>query len=399
MDDELDRRQAELPEGFKVAIVGAGFSGLAMARPARAARHPLRDPGPPARAGGTWSVNRYPDVRVDTISITYEFSFEKNYPWSEYFGRGAEVRKYLDHIAEKYGVHEKLTSAATLKQATFDESRNVWVLEADTPDGIETYEANVLVNAVGTFTNPNFPQFEGQESFEGPMLHPAALARRLRPDGQAGRRHRQRLHRRAAARARSPPRPSRCTSSSARRSGSARVTSTATPVEPEVRWLLDNFPGYWNWWRYMAIAALFQTHRFLIPDEEWKAQGGKFNPLNDKMRDDLTAYIKAQTGGRAGPHRQADPRLRALLAAPGRRQRLVQVADPRQRRARHRAHRPPHPQGRRDRGRHRSRRRRRSSPPPASRSSSTSGPPSTSARAASTSTTSGRRTARARTWA
>ena len=48
----------------------------------------------------------------------------------------------------------------------------------------------------------------------------------------------------------------------------------------------------------MAIAALFQTHSFLVPDEEWKAQGGKFNPLNDKMRDDLTAYIKAQTGGR-----------------------------------------------------------------------------------------------------
>ena len=69
-------------------------------------------------------------------------------------------------------------------------------------------------------------------------------------------------------------------------------------MEPEVLWLLDNFPGYWNWWRYMAIAALFETHNFLVPDEEWKAQGGKFNPLNDKIRDDLTAYIKAQTGGR-----------------------------------------------------------------------------------------------------
>ena len=75
------------------------------------------------------------------------------------------------------------------------------------------------------------------------------------------------------------------------------------PIEPELHWLIENFPGYWNWARYMAIAALFQTHRFLIPDEEWKAQGGKFNPLNDKLREDLTAYIKAQTGGRAGPDR------------------------------------------------------------------------------------------------
>ena len=65
------------------------------------------------------------------------------------------------------------------------------------------------------------------------------------------------------------------------------------PVEPEVRWLLDNFPGYWNWWRYMAIAALFGTHGFIVPDQEWKAQGGKFNQMNDQLRDDLTAYIKA----------------------------------------------------------------------------------------------------------
>ena len=66
----------------------------------------------------------------------------------------------------------------------------------------------------------------------------------------------------------------------------------------------------------MAIAALFQTHDFLIADEEWQAQGGKFNPMNDKMRDDLTAYIKAQIDGRPGPHREADSGLRAVLRRP-----------------------------------------------------------------------------------
>ena len=69
------------------------------------------------------------------------------------------------------------------------------------------------------------------------------------------------------------------------------------PVEPEVRWLLDNFPGYWNWWRYMAIAALFGRTASSSRDPEWQAQGGHWNPMNDKLRDDLTAYIKAQTGG------------------------------------------------------------------------------------------------------
>jgi 4-hydroxyacetophenone monooxygenase len=287
----------ELPEGFKVIIVGAGLSGLAMAVQLEKLDIPYvlleRQPEP----GGTWSVNRYPDVRVDTISITYEFSFEKNYPWSEYFGRGEEVRKYLGYIATKYGPQEKIVFGRDLKKATFDESRNIWTVEANSPDGVETYEANVLVNAVGTFTNPNFPNFEGQDSFEGEILHPSrwpkdfdATGKRIGVIGNGS----------TGVQLLSP-----ISADADQVYVFQRTPQWISPrdkygkaVEPEIRWLLDNFPGYWNWWRYMAIAALFQTHKFLIKDEDFVAQGGKFNPLNDKMRDDLTAYIKAQMAGR-----------------------------------------------------------------------------------------------------
>lgn len=287
----------DLPEGFKVAVVGSGFSGLAMSVQLGHLGIPyvlLERRGEP---GGTWTINRYPDVRVDTISITYEFSFEKNYPWTEYFGRGAEVRKYLDHISRKYGVHEHTLFNRDLKRATFDESRNVWVLEADGPDGPETIEANAIVTAVGTFANPKRPQFEGADSFDGEILHPNAWPEDFDATGKRvavignGSTGVQLLSPVAADAEqvfvfqRTPqwisPRP-----------------GYGKPIEPEVRWLIDNFPGYWNWSRYMAIAALFQTHGFLVPDEEWQAKGGKFNAMSDKLRDDLTAYIKAQTGGR-----------------------------------------------------------------------------------------------------
>jgi 4-hydroxyacetophenone monooxygenase len=286
-----------LPEGFMVAVIGSGFSGLSMGVQLEKLGIPYvvfdRQPEP----GGTWSINRYPDIRVDTTSITYEFSFEKDYRWSEYFGRGAEVRGYLDYVSRKYGVYENTRFGCDLKKATFDEARDVWVLELDTPDGLETIEANAIVNAVGTFTNPRQPQFEGREQFEGEILHPTrwpadfdATGKRIAIIGN-GSTGVQLLAPLAAA--------------ADHVSVFQRTPQWISPrdkygkiVEPEVLWLLDNFPGYWNWWRYMAIAALFQTHKFLVPDEEWKAQGGKFNPLNDKMRDDLTAYIKAQTGGR-----------------------------------------------------------------------------------------------------
>ena len=93
---EWDGGKPEMPEDFLVAIVGSGFSGLAMGVQLERLGIPYmvleRRPEP----GGTWSINRYPDIRVDTISITYEFTFEKNYRWSEYFGRGPEVREYLE---------------------------------------------------------------------------------------------------------------------------------------------------------------------------------------------------------------------------------------------------------------------------------------------------------------
>jgi 4-hydroxyacetophenone monooxygenase len=287
----------ELPEGFKALVVGAGWSGLAMGLQMELLGIPYTILDRQPEAGGTWSVNRYPDVRVDTISITYEFAFEKNYPWSEYFGRGAEVRSYLNHIADKYGMADKLRCGRNVTSASFDDDRHVWVVKADGPDGVETYEANILVNALGAFTNPNYPAIEGIESFEGDRVHPSRwpadfdyTGKRIAIIGNGSTGVQMLAPIAEAAEQvfvfqRTPqwisPRP-----------------KYGDPVEPEIRWLLDNFPGYWNWWRYMAIAALFQTHRFLVADEEWRAQGGHWNPLNDKMRDDLTLYIKAQTDGR-----------------------------------------------------------------------------------------------------
>lgn len=286
----------KLPEGFHVVIVGSGFSGIAMAVQCELLGLPYtvldRQPEP----GGTWSINRYPDIRVDTISVTYEFSFEKNYPWSEYFARGAEVRSYLEYISKKYGVFEHTKFNHNLEKATYDDKRDVWVIEASTPDGTATFEANVFVNALGTFTNARTPDIEGLDSFNGQVIHPTRWPHDLDLTGK---------------------RVGIIGNGSTGVQLLAPIAEVAeqvhvfqrtpqwisprekygAPVEPEVRWLLDNFPGYWNWWRYMAVAALFGTHGYIEPDEEWRAKGGKWNPMNDQLRDFLTGYIKEQVNG------------------------------------------------------------------------------------------------------
>lgn len=287
----------EIPDDFLVAIIGSGWSGLAAAIQMERLGLPYVVLERRTEPGGTWTINRYPDVRVDTISITYEFAFEKDWRWSEYFGRGAEVRAYLEMISNKYGPYEHTRFGCDVRTATFDPARDRWTLELATPDGAEMLEASVVINGVGVFANAKMPSFEGQESFDGQVIHPSRWPEDLDltgkrvaviGNGSTG----VQMVKPIAEDAeqvyvfqRTPqwisPRP-----------------GYGAPMEPEILWLLDNFPAYWNWWRYMAIAALFGTHGFVTPDEEWIANGGHVNQMNDQLRKDLTAYIHAQTEGR-----------------------------------------------------------------------------------------------------
>ena len=286
-----------LPDDFKVAIIGSGFSGLAMAVQLEQLGVPYVVIERRADPGGTWTINRYPDVRVDTPSNTYEFVFEKNYKWKEHFGRGEQVREYLLHISRKYGVYEKSRFNADLKRATFDEARNRWTLDIETPNGMETLEANFVVTATGTFANPREPQFEGRESFKGQIVHPNRWPEGLDLTGKRvavignGSTGVQLLGKVAEQAAqvsvfqRTPQ-------------WIAPRDKYGVPVESEITWLLDNFPGFWNWSRFMGFAGLFETHKMVLVDPEWQSSGGVVNAGNDKLREFLTAYIKAQVNGR-----------------------------------------------------------------------------------------------------
>ena len=283
----------QIPQGYQVVIIGSGFSGIAAGVQMELLGIPYVVLEKEHEPGGTWSINRYPDVRVDTISITYEFNFEKEHRWSEYFGRGPEVRDYLAKVAKKHGPYEHMRFGHKVTKATFLEDSDTWRLEVDTPDGPQVFEANVVINAVGTFTNARIPDFEGKESFRGQLVHPNRWPADLDLTGKK------------VAVIGNGSTGVQLLSSIAQVAESVAVFQRTpqwisprdkygAPVEPEVAWLVDNFPGYWNWWRYMAVASLFGTHQFIELDEEWKKQGGKVNPMNDKLRADLTAYIKAQ---------------------------------------------------------------------------------------------------------
>ncbi len=256
-----------IPEGYRIVIIGSGPAGIAAGVQCELLGLPYLVLDRQPEAGGTWTINRYPDVRVDTPSVTYEFSFEKNYPWAEHFNRGEDVRAYLQHVSRKYGVMAKSRFSHDVKGGTFDEARNVWALEVETPEGRKTIDANIVITACGTFANPQLPDIAGARDFKGLIVHPAAWPHHIDFTGKR------------VAVIGNGSTGVQLLSSIAEMAEHVTVVQRTpqwisprekygSPVEQEVKWLLDNLPGYWNWWRYSATAPLFDFHLVQRVDRE-----------------------------------------------------------------------------------------------------------------------------------
>jgi len=286
-----------IPEGFRVVIIGSGPAGIVAGVQMELLGIPYVLLERQTEAGGTWTINRYPGVRVDTPSITYEYSFEKLYPWSEYFNRGEAVRKYLQHVSSKYGVMANSRFSHDVKGATFDEGRNIWTLDVDTPDGAQQIEANFIITACGTFANAQLPDIAGVEEFRGTIVHPSAWPEGLDlagkrvaviGNGSTG----VQLLGAVAEQARSVVVVQRTPQWISPRE------KYGAPIEPGVAWLYENLPGYWNWARYTATMGLFDIDQLQRVDRDWQAKGGKVSKANDDLRAFLTNYIRQETGGR-----------------------------------------------------------------------------------------------------
>ena len=155
-----------------VVVVGAGFSGIY-------AVHAFRSAGLTVRAfeagdgiGGTWFWNSYPGARCDVESKDYSYSFspelEQEWSWSERYPAQPEILRYLNHVADKFGLWPYIQLNTRVTAAAWDARRG-------RVDGDDRTAASVtarfLVSAAGCLSEYQVPALPGLDTFEGPWYH------------------------------------------------------------------------------------------------------------------------------------------------------------------------------------------------------------------------------------
>jgi cation diffusion facilitator CzcD-associated flavoprotein CzcO len=154
-----------------IVILGAGMSGICMGvRLRQAGIHDFTILEKSAALGGTWWDNTYPGAQCDVRSHLYSFSFAPNPGWSRVYAPQAEIRAYMERVAKRWSLHERIRFGTELAAAHFDAVNGCWNLRTR---GGETIEADALVCSTGPLSTPRFPDIPGLHEFGGKLVHSA----------------------------------------------------------------------------------------------------------------------------------------------------------------------------------------------------------------------------------
>lgn len=293
------RREQIAPDRpFRVAVIGAGMSGLVAA-------HRLDQAGVEVvvleknhDVGGTWLENSYPGCRVDVSNLFYCYSFAQRDDWPQHFSSQEVLLDYFRGVAERFGLRPLIRFGTEVLSAELDETTMRWTLTVRDERGESTVDADAIVSGVGQLNRPNIPDLPGAASFAGPRFHSArwdhsvdladkrvvvigtgASAAQLVPEIAEQTAHLTILQRTPAWFLPTP--------------------DYRDDVEPEVAWLLRNVPGYTNWLRFwnfwQNVEGLMVAARV---DPEWDGGGESVSQVNELVRQLFAQHLEAELADR-----------------------------------------------------------------------------------------------------
>jgi len=159
---------------FDAVVVGAGFSGMYMLHRLKEAGFSTTVIEAADGVGGVWYWNRYPGARCDSLSIYYNYTFSeelyRGWTWTKKYPEQPEILRYLNYVADSLNLRKDIQFETKVVSAHYLEERNIWLIETDKGDRIES---KYFITGVGCISASNIPNFKGLESFKGEWYHTA----------------------------------------------------------------------------------------------------------------------------------------------------------------------------------------------------------------------------------
>ena len=153
----------------RIAIIGAGFSGMAAIIKLREAGYTDISCFEKADGlGGTWRDNTYPGLSCDVPSHWYSYSFEPNPDWSHRFSYGPEIRAYQQRVASKHELEKVIQFSNGVTELRY--LGPTWLVKSER-GGEQLFD--FVVAATGILVHPAYPEIPGLDNFKGESFHSA----------------------------------------------------------------------------------------------------------------------------------------------------------------------------------------------------------------------------------
>ena len=151
---------------MRIAIIGAGFSGIASAKNLRDFGHDVDVYEKCPDVGGVWSsTRRYPGLGTQNGRDTYHLSdmpMPSEYPeWPS----SAQVQRYLELYVVKHELTPHIHLECEVTVVKRPPSGRGWSLTITRPDAIASTDVDHVIVANGTFSEGCIPHFAGLDEY------------------------------------------------------------------------------------------------------------------------------------------------------------------------------------------------------------------------------------------
>lgn len=166
------------PIGNRVCVIGAGIAGLVAAKVLKEDGFDVVVFEEQAEIGGVWASSRtYPGLRANNSRESYAYS-DFPYPQTaDDFPTAEQIRAYLSAYTDCAGLWPVIRLSSKVVSVTRLATKKFGVRVRSRGGGeiTETLEFDFVVVCNGVFSEPQVPRFDGQELFQGKIVHSSQL--------------------------------------------------------------------------------------------------------------------------------------------------------------------------------------------------------------------------------